>query len=149
MNFFKNLFPNLDNLNDQSGEVFSPADEQVFREMLEDKGLVLNIVVFGVIGFESIFTFQKQIFNSVYPDLELSKNEIRYNYFSILYNILEGAGLEYTSEHLYSSSNSFNPEDIQSSLNELIEVFTQTEEYEKCNTILTIKKNINEVAKNS
>jgi hypothetical protein len=145
MNFFTNLNTNL-NISDIVSDIAFTSDE---KQLLENRSWVLGVVVWGVSNFDSVYEFQKQFIASALPSIDLKKDEVKYNYYTTLYQVLVHAGLEYTSEDLFSFYQSFTSEELQTSLNELIQLFTQSEEYEKCSVLQTVKKNINEVAKNS
>ena len=116
--------------------IFEQGDEEIYQEhgitdVLNNPYVLMGMVVRGMENYHMI----DMVYNKRYPDeYKAIKGTIKSKYYNKLYGYL--TRMDYSKfETIYSIGNSFDINEVHTSLFELLKYFEQKEEYEKCQIV--------------
>ena len=116
--------------------IFEQGDEEIYQEhgitdVLNNPYVLMGMVVRGMENYHMI----DMVYNKRYPDeYKAIKDTIKSKYYNKLYGYLTRIDSS-KFETIYSIGNSFDINEVHTSLFELLKYFEQKEEYEKCQIV--------------
>ena len=124
--------------------LFEKGDEEVYKEhgqedVLKNPFVIMGMVLRGLENFYIMDGLYSRNYGKRYTD---NKPNIRYQYFTKLYNYLTRINIDNPKE-VYTVGESFEKGEVEGGLNLLLRYFEGLEEYEKCAVILKYVKYLN------